>query len=45
MMFETNIKAFEVVSSGKKNFRRLPVFLIFCISGVTDFLKNDQLLF
>ena len=25
----------------KKNFPRLPVFLLFCISGVTDFLKND----
>ena len=30
---------------GKKKFPRLPVFDFFCISGVTDFLKNDQLLF
>ena len=31
---------------GKKNFfKNLKFFDFFCISGVTDFLKNDQLLF
>ena len=31
---------------GKKNFSNLAsFFFFFCISGVTDFLKNDQLLF
>ena len=45
IVLRTNFKAFKVVSSEKKFFQKLEIFLLFCISGVTDFLKNDQLLF
>ena len=46
MVLRTNFKAFKVVSSEKKNFfKNWKFFDFFCISGVTDFLKNDQLLF
>ena len=45
IVLRTNFKAFKVVSSEKKIFQKLEIFLLFCISGVTDFLKNDQLLF
>ena len=38
-------KAFKVVSSEKKFFQKFEIFWLFCISGVTDFVKNDQLLF
>ena len=45
MVLRTNYKAFWLVSSEKKNFQKFEIFWLFCISGVTDFLKNDQLLF
>ena len=52
MVLRTNFKAFKVVSSEKKLFRAKKIFFknwkffdFFCISGVTDFFKNDQLLF
>ena len=46
MVLRTNYKAFWVVSSEKKIFSKiLKFFDFFCISRVTDFLKNDQLLF
>ena len=46
MVLRTNFKAFKVVSSEKNNFfKNWKFFDFFCISGVTDFLKNDQLLF
>ena len=45
MVLRTNFKAFWVVSSKKNFFWKTCFFLLFCISGVTDFLKNDQLLF
>ena len=45
MVLRTNFKAFKVVSSEKKFFKNWRSFDFFCISRVTDFLKNDQLLF
>ena len=45
MVLQTNFKAFKVVSSEKNFFQKFEVFWLFCISWVTDFLKNDQLLF
>ena len=45
MVLRTNFKAFKVVSSEKKFFQKFEIFWLFCISGVTDFLKNDQRLF
>ena len=46
MVLQKNFKAFKVVSSEKKIFPKIGIFFdFFCISGVTDFLKNDQLLF
>ena len=45
MVLRTNYKAFWLVSSEKNFFENLKFFDFFCISGVTDFLKNDQLLF
>ena len=45
MVLQTNFKAFWVVSSEKNFFENWKFFDFFCISGVTDFLKNDQLLF
>ena len=45
MVLQTNFKAFKVVSSEKKIFQKFEIFWLFCISWVTDFLKNDQLLF
>ena len=45
MVLQTNFKAFWVVSSAKIFFENWKFFDFFCISGVTDFLKNDQLLF
>ena len=45
MVLRTNFKAFKVVSSEKNFFKNWKFFDFFCISGVTDFLKNDQLLF
>ena len=45
MVLRTNFKAFKFVWSEKNFFQKLEIFWLFCISGVTDFLKNDQLLF
>ena len=45
MVLRTNFKAFKVVSREPKFFQKLEIFWLFCISGVKDFLKNDQLLF
>ena len=45
MVLRTNFKAFKVVVSEKIFFQKFEIFWLFCISGVTDFLKNDQLLF
>ena len=45
MVLRTNSKAFKVVVSEKNFFQKFEIFWLFCISGVTDFLKNDQLLF
>ena len=41
MVLRTNYKAFWLVSSEKKIFQGCQFFDFFCISGVTDFLKND----
>ena len=40
MVLRTNLKAFKVVSREQKFFQKLEIFWLFCISGVTDFLKN-----
>ena len=40
MVLRTNYKAFWVVSSERRFFKNLKFFDFFCISGVTDFLKN-----
>ena len=41
MVLRTNYKAFWLVSSEKKIFQGCQFFDFFCISGVSDFLKND----
>ena len=41
MVLRTNFKAFKFVWSEKKFFKNWKFFDFFCISGVTDFLKND----
>ena len=45
MVLRTNFKAFKVFVSEKFFFKNWKFFDFFCISAVTDFLKNDQLLF
>ena len=42
---ERIIRRFGSFRAKKKFFKNLKFFDFFCISGVTDFLKNDQLLF
>ena len=41
MVLRTNFKAFKVFASEKNFFKNWKFFDFFCISGVTDFLKND----
>ena len=45
MVLRTNYKHFGSFRAKKIFFKNLKFFDFFCISGVTDFLKNDQLFF
>ena len=42
---ERILRCFRLFRAKKSFFKNLKFFDFFCISGVTDFLKNDQLLF
>ena len=42
---ERILRRFRLFRGKKFFFRKFAFFYFFCISGVTDFLKNDQLLF
>ena len=42
---ERILRRFRLFRAKKNFFWKFAIFWLFCISGVTDFLKNDQLLF